>query len=64
MKKYTQLSLSACLLASLQTCVKNEDQTPKSTPFDIDHEVVFSVCNEHIPKMTVVIRSVLNDLEK
>lgn len=32
--------------------------------FDIDHEVVFTVCKEHIPVMTEVIRSILKDLEK
>ncbi len=32
--------------------------------FDIDHEVVFTVCQEHIPTMTGVIRSILKDLEK
>ena len=32
--------------------------------FDIDHEVVFTVCQEHIPTMTEVIRSILKDMEE
>lgn len=32
--------------------------------FDIDHEVVFTVCHEHIPIMTKVIRSILKDIEE
>lgn len=32
--------------------------------FDIDAEIVFTVCSEHIPEMEKVIIRILSDLEK
>ena len=32
--------------------------------FDIDAEIVFTVCSEHIPQMKKVIKKILDDLGK
>lgn len=32
--------------------------------FDIDHEVIFSVCHNQIPKMASLLSGILGDLRK
>ena len=31
--------------------------------FDVDAEIVYSVCSEHLPKMAISVQRILNDLE-
>jgi uncharacterized protein with HEPN domain len=32
--------------------------------FDIDHEIVYGVCTDHVPEMKAAVRRILNDLRK